>query len=67
MFARLRLQSASKRSRETWEQLKSRELPSADWTFAYGKALMAESAALDEYRRTLRIYTNLVLHGTIPE
>jgi DNA-binding CsgD family transcriptional regulator len=65
--ARSRLQSASERSREAWRQLQSRDLPSPDGSFGYQKALRAESLALAEYRRILGLYTDLVVHGKLPE
>ncbi|HEY1240786.1 MAG TPA: hypothetical protein VGF16_09530 [Bryobacteraceae bacterium] len=36
-------------------------------SYAYASALSHESAALMEYSRVLRIYTDLVVHGKIPE
>jgi len=41
--------------------------PSPDGQFAYQKALRAERHAQEEYTRVLRLYTQLVLDGKIPD
>ena len=41
--------------------------PDPDGRFALNQALKEESAARTEYMRILRIYTELILHGTPPE
>lgn len=44
-------------------QLTSGDFPSPDGSFAYRLALRDENFALAEYRRILRIYTDLILGG----
>lgn len=39
----------------------------ADGAYAYARAIKGESDALIEYSRTLRIYTDLVVHGKLPD
>ena len=63
----LRLQLARNAGNEAQQVHESSDLPSADGSFAYRKALRAENHALTEYKRILAIYTDLVLHGKIPE
>jgi uncharacterized NAD(P)/FAD-binding protein YdhS len=41
--------------------------PDPDGRFALNQALKEESAARTEYMRLLRIFTELILHGTPPE
>ena len=41
--------------------------PGVDGSFAIQKALRAENRALSEYLRVLRIFTELILHGNVPE
>jgi hypothetical protein len=43
------------------------DAPPPDGNFAYRQALQAETAALAEYRRTLTIFTDLLLHGKTPD
>jgi len=40
---------------------------SPDGTFAYRQALQSERLALAEYQRVLRIFSDLVVRGKIPE
>lgn len=39
----------------------------ADGNYAYRQALRAENAALSEYHRILRIFSDLTLRGIIPD
>lgn len=39
----------------------------ADGAYAYARAIQGETTALIEYSRTLRIYTDLVVHGKVPD
>lgn len=39
----------------------------ADGHFAHQRALTAENLALEEYDRILRIYTNLIVNGILPD
>jgi hypothetical protein len=41
--------------------------PDPDGRFALNLALQEESAARTEYMRVLKVYTELILHGTPPE
>jgi hypothetical protein len=41
--------------------------PDPDGRFALHQALKEESAARTEYMRLMRIFTELILHGTPPE
>ena len=41
--------------------------PDPDGRFALNQALQEESAARTEYMRILRIYTEFILHGMLPE
>jgi hypothetical protein len=43
------------------------DAPVPDGEFGFRRALQAETAALAEYRRILIIFSNLILHGTLPE
>ena len=43
------------------------QAPPADGGHAFRLALQAERRALEKYRRALRIYTDLVVDGKIPE
>ena len=53
------------------QALKENVLPSdrygSDSANAYKSALEQETAALIEYSRVLRIYTDLVVHGKLPD
>src|SRR3954453_13558131 len=50
-------------------QIKHAELltPAPDGTFALGRALTAENAALREYCRVMTIFTDLLVHGKMPD
>jgi hypothetical protein len=43
------------------------DAPAPDGLFAFRNATRAETAARNEYMRVLTIYTNLVIHGKIPD
>jgi hypothetical protein len=45
----------------------ARDIPASDHHFAYQKALRAEGLALQEYRRVLHIFADLLFHGIIPD
>ena len=64
--AQLRLDFARNYLKEVQRDFPSGTVPPPDGAFAHHKALRAENAALAEYHRVLRVYTDLVLHGTIP-
>ena len=43
------------------------DTPDPDGTFTLHRARQAENAALDEYRRVLTIFSDLVAYGKIPD
>jgi hypothetical protein len=63
--ARLLCEKASADFRGTWGAHFEQELE-ADPTFAIQHARKVESKALAEYVRTLRIFTDLILHNKMP-
>jgi len=44
-----------------------RQLDNADGHYAYQKAMRSENSALREYACILRIYTDLIVHGVVPD
>lgn len=65
-LARERYEEAAKAFRTTWaEHFEPR--PTTDSTFAIQHARKLESQALAEYMRVLKIFTDLLLHGKIPQ
>ena len=64
-FARLQLEAA-KDHVEAAKELQS-QAPSPDGAYGFRRALQAETRALVQYRRALRIFTDLVAKGKIPE
>lgn len=65
--AKLKLEQAAARVREKESAVRSRSVPEPQGFDAYSHALEAETIALTEYARVLRIYTDLVVHGKMPE
>jgi hypothetical protein len=65
--ARLRLDFAHKYVKEVERDFPSGEIPENERQFSYQHGLRAESLALAEYRRILRIFTDLVTNGMIPD
>jgi hypothetical protein len=65
--AKLRLDSARNDVKEVQRDLPSDDIPAPDGRFAYSRALRAESFALAEYKRVLRIFTDLTRNGKIPD
>lgn len=65
--AALRLEFARNFLKEVQQDFPSCDLPSADGRFAFQQALRAENNALAEYNRLLRIFTDLIVDGTIPD
>lgn len=43
------------------------DIPKPDGQFAFRKALREETAALQEYRRVLQVFNDLVLNGKVPD
>jgi hypothetical protein len=64
--ARIKYEQASKAFRATWGEQFEREL-TTDPTFAIEQARNREVAALKEYMRVLKVFTDLVVHGKRPE
>ena len=65
--ARLSLDFARNFLKEVQRDFPRESVASADGQFALQKALRAENLALAEYRRVLRIFTDLVVEGTVPD
>jgi hypothetical protein len=49
------------------QEQKDQLTPSPDGAFAVSLALKKESEALAQYKRVMRIFTDLVVHGKIPK
>jgi hypothetical protein len=64
--ARDRYREATVAFQKTWDENFDLHL-AVDPTHAIQQARKIESEALDQYVRVLKIYTDLVLHGKIPE
>jgi hypothetical protein len=43
------------------------QIPPQDGGYGFQKALRSEKSALAEYTRTLRIYSDLVVYGKVPD
>lgn len=65
--AKLRLDFARNYLAEVRRDLPSGEIPQADGDFAFQRAVRAETFALVKYKRVLRIYADLIVHGWIPD
>ena len=63
---RLRLDFARNYLAEIQKDVKAGGIPRADGDFAYRNAIRAEREALAEYRKMLKIFTDLTLHGRFP-
>jgi predicted nucleic acid-binding Zn ribbon protein len=53
--------------RKVLAEQKNWPLPAPDGSTAVRKARLQRSAALNEYMRTLRIFTDLTVYGKVPE
>lgn len=60
-------ETAVERFRTASEDFRSNHTPSPDGGFSVHLAIAAESSARKEYMRVLRLFTDLVLYGKIPE
>ena len=58
---------ASAHYRNTQARYVSQEMPSADGSYALQQALRLENQARAEYRKVLRTFVRLVLHGDVPK
>jgi len=65
--ARIHLELARDYVSEVQRDFPEGEIPSPDGGVAYRAALRAENIALAEYHRVLRILTDLVARGQIPD
>ena len=63
--AKQKLDAASAKLREVERDIHAGNMDETD--YAYRQAIRAETHALIERARVLRIYTDLMAHGTIPE
>lgn len=64
--ARIRLDFSRSYLDEVRQDRRSGAIPEADGDYAYRRALRADRDALAEFRRVLRIFTELVVHGEVP-
>ncbi len=64
--AKLRLDFARNYVKEVQRDLPRGDVPAPDGDYAYRKALHVENSALAEYKRVLRIFTDLMINGKIP-
>lgn len=64
--ASARLRFARNYTKEVEADRCSGLLPSVDGNFAYQRAISAETEALAEYARVLRIFTSLIVRGEVP-
>jgi len=53
-------------SRSYLDEVRQDRRSEADGDYAYRRALRADRDALAEFRRVLRIFTELVVHGEVP-
>lgn len=60
-------ETAVARFRTASEDFRSHHTPSPDGGFSVHLAIAAESSARKEYMRVLRLFTELVLYGKIPD
>jgi len=65
--ANLRLDFSRNFLKEVQRDSAAGGIPVPDQHYAYRKALRAERFALAEYSKVLRIFTDLVVNGTIPD
>jgi hypothetical protein len=65
--ARARLEAASIHLKDIEEKLQSGLFQPPDGGFAYRAALRSETQALIKYSHMVRAYTDLVVHGKIPD
>jgi len=65
--AKAHYETAVARFRTASEDFRTHQAPSPDGGFGVHVAIAAESSARKEYMRVLRLFTDLVLYGRIPE
>ena len=65
--AKIRLDLARSYLEEVRQDRGSGAIPAADGDDAYRRALQADREALTELARVLRIFTELLVHGEIPD
>jgi hypothetical protein len=65
--AKLRLDSARQYTTEVERNFPIGEVPPPDGNFVRRRALQAENVALGDFHRVLRIYTELVVNGKVPD
>lgn len=64
--AKLRLDFARNYLSELRRDYPSDDIPAGEYHFSHQQALRGENFALKEYRRVLRILTDLTVHGKVP-
>ena len=64
--AQRRYRVASAKYRRALEEHKQFSLPSPDGVFALRQAAQAEAAALHQYTRTLKVFTDLIVDAKLP-
>jgi hypothetical protein len=65
--AKASYEAAVARFRVASEDFRSRHTPSPDGGFNVHLAIAAESRARKEYMRVLRVFTDLVVYGKVPD
>jgi len=65
--AELRLTSNRQHLKEVERDFPLGEIRNSDGHYAYRRALHAETVALGEYRRALKIVNEIIVHGKIPD
>lgn len=65
--AKSRYMATVDRFRNAAEHLRTQQMPPPDGGFAVHVAITAETHARQEYMRVLRVFTDLLLYGTVPQ
>ncbi|MBZ5622870.1 MAG: hypothetical protein LAQ69_29665 [Acidobacteriia bacterium] len=65
--AKARYEIAVARFRTAAEDVRTRHTPGPDGSFSVHLAIAEESSARKEYMRVLRVFTDLLLNGRIPD
>ncbi len=64
---RKQYERASVTFRQAAQDFTEKQMPLTDGNLRFRRAIREESAARREYMRALRIFTDLIIHGKIPE
>jgi hypothetical protein len=65
--ARRELRHAQRFVGEVREDLVANNIPFPDSSYAYRQAITAETLALQQFNRVLRIFGDLIINGVIPD